>query len=74
MTRRNEALAYLSRHAGAWMRATDLIEAGAGLRYAARIAELREAGYDIEGRMVEGHYCYRLNVPGQATLFGEVAA
>lgn len=80
MTRREIVLAALKARANEWVSADELVAAGSGWRYAARVWELRQAGHRIEerrdptGRHATGQY--RLIVePEQTLLFGsDVAA
>lgn len=50
MTRRDAALTALQARPGQWITGAELIDAGAGYRYAARIHELKQAGHRIEER------------------------
>ena len=73
MTAKAEALAVLARHAGDWVTAQQLIDAGAGYRFGGRLHELKQEGHDIESKRGERGWLYRLRVPGQETLWGEAA-
>ena len=56
---------------GEWHSQHECVEAG-GLRYGARIKELREQGHRIETRDLPGsprRFFYRLRLPDQGSLF-----
>jgi hypothetical protein len=50
MTKRQIAFTVLRENANEWVSGNLLVEAGVGWRYAARIHELRAAGWKIESR------------------------
>ena len=69
MTAKAEALAVLARHAGEWITAQELIDAGAGYRFGARLDDLRRDGHAIESKRGKRGWLYRLRVPGQTELW-----
>lgn len=81
MTNRERVLAALQARPNQWLAGHELVEAGGGWRYGARIYELRAQGHVIEerrdpsGRTSVGQY--RLVAPAkpeQTVLFAETAA
>lgn len=82
MTNRDRVLAALRARPNQWLSGHDLVDAGGGWRYGARVYELRQAGHVIEerrdptGRTSVGQYRLVVDVkPEQTTLFapGEAA-
>ena len=77
MTKRQIAYTVLREHVNEWISGNDLVAAGVGWRYSARLYELRQAGHVIEERPdPEGRtsvHQYRLVIPdvapGQETLW-----
>jgi hypothetical protein len=77
MSNRDVAYNVLRDHANEWISGNTLVAAGAGYRYSARIAELREAGHTIEARrdpsgkssVWEFRLVLRDVAPGQETLW-----
>jgi hypothetical protein len=76
MTNRDVAYNVLRDHANEWVSGMTLIAAGAGIRFGARIADLREAGHTIESRRDPSGAAvweYRLVIedvaPGQVALW-----
>lgn len=77
MTRRDVTYAVLRDHANEWVSAYQPIEAGAGLRYSARVHDLREAGHTIETRrdptgqttLAQYRLVLRDVAPGQSELW-----
>jgi hypothetical protein len=77
MSNRDIAYNVLRDHANEWISGNTLVAAGAGYRYSARIAELREAGHQIEARrdpsgkssVWEFRLVLRDVAPGQETLW-----
>ncbi len=69
MTAKAEALAVLARHAGEWVTAQELIDAGAGYRFGARLDDLRRDGHAIESKRGKRGWLYRLRVSGQTELW-----
>jgi hypothetical protein len=77
MSNRDIAYNVLRDHANEWISGNTLVAAGAGYRYSARIAELREAGHTIEARrdpsgkssVWEFRLVLRDVAPGQETLW-----
>lgn len=78
MTRREVVYAVLRDRANEWVSANDLVDAGSGWRYAARVYELRAAGHVIEERADPTGRTrvaqYRLVVPDARQLSLEDAA
>lgn len=74
MSQRTITFTVLRENANAWVSAAQLVDAGAGWRYAARIYDLRQAGHTIEERPDPGtsrlaQYRLRVDVaPGQVAL------
>ena len=67
---RSRLLALLQ--SGKWCSQQECVDAG-GLRFGARIKELREQGHRIETRDLPGsprRFFYRLIAPGHGRLFG----
>lgn len=76
MTKRELVYAVLRDHANEWVSGNDLVAAGSGYRYSARLYELRQAGHVIEERpdpSGSAIHQYRLVIPdvapGQETLW-----
>jgi hypothetical protein len=77
MSRREVVYTCLRERANEWTSGNTLVAAGAGYRYSARIAELREAGHQIEARrdpsgkssVWEFRLVLRDVAPGQETLW-----
>ena len=74
MTNREIVYTVLRERANEWVNGNDLVAAGAGYRFGARIHELRQAGHDIEERSSKSSavHDYRLVIedvaPGQIPL------
>ena len=68
MTRREIAYTVLREHANEWVSGSQLVEAGVGWRYSARLYELRKAGHVIEERPDPNSaiHQYRLVLPDVA--------
>jgi hypothetical protein len=59
MTKTEKALRLLE--SGEWITSTQLVEAGCGYRFGGRLQDLRNKGYTIEKRRVQGTlWAYRL--------------
>jgi hypothetical protein len=76
MSNRDIAYNVLRDHANEWVSGMTLIAAGAGIRFGARLKDLRDAGHHIESRRDPSGAAvweYRLLIadvaPGQETLW-----
>ena len=79
MTNRDRVLAALMAHPNQWVSGRDLVDAGGGWRYGARVYELRKQGHVIEERPEPDSESrvgqYRIVVePEQTSLFGKDVA
>lgn len=56
----NAILAFLEGHAGEWVSVFDLIYVSRSLSHTRRISDLKDRGFDIKNRIVDGKSEYKL--------------